>query len=82
LKKLFAPLCLSALALALSACDKSPAAETKAPLAKVRTEVIATVPLSINNELSGRVVAPRVAQVSARVAGVVLKRMYTEGREV
>ena len=82
MKKLFAPLCLSALALTLSACDKSPAAETKAPLAKVRTEVIATVPLSINNELSGRVVAPRVAQVSARVAGVVLKRVYTEGSEV
>lgn len=82
MKKLFAPLCLSALALALSACDKSPAAETKVPLAKVRTEVIATVPLSINNELSGRVVAPRVAQVSARVAGVVLKRVYTEGSEV
>lgn len=82
MKKLFAPLCLSALALALSACDKSPAAETKAPLAKVLTEVIATVPLSINNELSGRVVAPRVAQVSARVAGVVLKRVYTEGSEV
>lgn len=82
MKKLFAPLCLSALALALSACDKSPAAETKAPLAKVRTEVMATVPLSINNELSGRVVAPRVAQVSARVAGVVLKRVYTEGTEV
>lgn len=51
-------------------------------MAKVRTEVIATAPLSINNELSGRVVAPRVAQVSARVAGVVLKRMYTEGSEV
>ena len=82
MKKLFAPLCLSALALTLSACDKSPVAETKAPLAKVRTEVIATAPLSINNELSGRVVAPRVAQVSARVAGVVLKRMYTEGSEV
>jgi membrane fusion protein (multidrug efflux system) len=82
LKKLFAPLCLSALALALNACDKSPAAETKAPLAKVRTEVIATAPLSINNELSGRVVAPRVAQVSARVAGVVLKRVYAEGSEV
>ena len=82
MKKLFAPLCLSALALTLSACDKSPVAETKAPLAKVRTEVIATAPLSINNELSGRVVAPRVAQVSARVAGVVLKRVYIEGSEV
>nr|WP_314485217.1 efflux RND transporter periplasmic adaptor subunit [uncultured Pseudomonas sp.] len=82
LKKLFAPLCLSALALALTACDKSPAAQTPAPLAKVRTEVVATAPLSINNELSGRVVAPRVAQVSARVAGVVLKRVYSEGAEV
>ena len=82
MKKLFAPLFLTAMALALSACDKSPVAETKAPLAKVRTEVIATAPLSVNNELSGRVVAPRVAQVSARVAGVVLKRVYTEGSEV
>ena len=82
MKKLFAPLFLTAMALALSACDKSPAAETKAPLAKVRTEVIATAPLTVNNELSGRVVAPRVAQVSARVAGVVLKRVYTEGSEV
>ena len=82
MKKLFAPLCLSALALALTACDKSPVAQTQAPLAKVRTEVVAAAPLSINNELSGRVVAPRVAQVSARVAGVVLKRVYSEGAEV
>ena len=82
MKKLFAPLFLTALALAISACDKSPVAETRPPLAKVRTEVIATAPLSVNNELSGRVVAPRVAQVSARVAGVVLKRVYTEGSEV
>ncbi|MFI8375840.1 efflux RND transporter periplasmic adaptor subunit [Pseudomonas helleri] len=68
--------------MALTACDKSPVAQTQAPLAKVRTEVVAAAPLSINNELSGRVVAPRVAQVSARVAGVVLKRVYSEGAEV
>ena len=82
MKKLFAPLCLSALALTLSACDKSPDTQDKAPLVKVRTEVIATQSLSISNELSGRVVAPRVAQVSARVAGVVLKRAFEEGSEV
>ena len=82
MKKLFAPLCLTALALILSACDKSPNAQDKAPLVKVRTEVIATQSLSISNELSGRVVAPRVAQVSARVAGVVLKRAFEEGSEV
>ena len=82
MKKLFAPLFLTALALAISACDKNPVAETKPALAKVRTEVIATAPLSVSNERSGRVVAPRVAQVSARVAGVVLKRAFTEGSEV
>ena len=82
MKKLFAPLFLTALALAISACDKNPVAETKPALAKVRTEVIATAPMSVSNELSGRVVAPRVAQVSARVAGVVLKRAFTEGSEV
>ena len=82
MKKLFAPLCLSALALALTGCDKSPAAEEKSPLVKVRTEVITYAPLSINNELSGRVVAPRVAQVSARVPGVILKRAFDEGSEV
>ena len=82
MKKLFAPLFLTALALAISACDKNPVAETKPALAKVSTEVIATAPLSVSNELSGRVVAPRVAQVSARVAGVVLKRAFTEGSEV
>ncbi|MGO2451949.1 efflux RND transporter periplasmic adaptor subunit, partial [Pseudomonas taetrolens] len=82
MKKLFAPLCLTALALTISACDKSPVAETKPPLVKVRTEVVASAPVSISNELSGRVVAPRVAQVSARVAGVVLKRVFAEGSEV
>ena len=82
MKKLFAPLCLSALALALAGCGKTPDAEEKTPLVKVRTEVIATAPLSINNELSGRIVAPRVAEVRARVAGVVLKRVYEEGSEV
>ena len=82
MKKLFAPLCLSALALALAGCGNNPDAEEQTPLVKVRTEVIATAPLSINNELSGRIVAPRVAEVRARVAGVVLKRVYEEGSEV
>ncbi|WP_372239820.1 efflux RND transporter periplasmic adaptor subunit [Pseudomonas sp. FSL R10-2189] len=82
LKKLFVPLCFSALALALSACGKTPTTEEKTPVVKVSTEVIVPQALSINNELSGRVVAPRVAQVSARVAGVVLKRAFEEGSEV
>ncbi|NWA25114.1 efflux RND transporter periplasmic adaptor subunit [Pseudomonas gingeri] len=82
LKKLFAPLCLSALALALSACDKSPKAADTPPPPKVRVEVLKSQSLSINSELSGRIAAPRIAEVRARVAGVVLKQVFREGSDV
>ena len=39
-----------------------------------------TVPLS--RELVGRLAPTRVAQVRARVAGIILKRVYTEGTDV
>ncbi|BBP77410.1 MexE family multidrug efflux RND transporter periplasmic adaptor subunit [Pseudomonas gingeri NCPPB 3146 = LMG 5327] len=82
LKKLFAPLCLSALALALSACDKSAGPPEAPPAPKVRIETIRTQALSISSELSGRIAAPRIAEVRARVAGVVLKRLFHEGSDV
>lgn len=70
------------LALTLSACDKSTNAEEQAPLATVRIETIEARPLSISSELSGRIVAPRIAEVRARVAGVVLQRTFREGSDV
>ena len=81
-KHLFAPLSLIALALLLSACDKSSTAEESAPLASVRIETIEARPLSISSELSGRIVAPRIAEVRARVAGVVLQQAFREGSDV
>ena len=39
-------------------------------------------PLAISTELSGRILAPRTAEVRARVSGVVLKRVYREGSDV
>ena len=81
-KHLFAPLSLIALALLLSACDTSSTAEESAPLASVRIETIEARPLSISSELSGRIVAPRVAEVRARVAGVVLQQAFREGSDV
>ena len=39
-------------------------------------------PVALQTELPGRVEALRVAQVRARVNGVVLKRLFTEGSEV
>ncbi|AZD08806.1 RND efflux system, membrane fusion protein [Pseudomonas chlororaphis] len=81
-KNLFAPFCLLLLAAALSACDQASTAEEQAPLAKVRIETIETRPLSISSELSGRIAAPRIAEVRARVAGVVLQRTFREGTDV
>ncbi|MBT2372375.1 efflux RND transporter periplasmic adaptor subunit [Pseudomonas fluorescens] len=81
-KNLFAPFCLLALALALSACDNSSSGTPEMPLAKVRIETLEAKPLSISNELSGRIAAPRIAEVRARVAGVVLQRVFKEGHDV
>ena len=81
-KNLLARLSLIALALTLSACDKSSSAEEQAPLATVRIETIEARPLSISSELSGRIAAPRIAEVRARVAGVVLQRTFREGSDV
>jgi membrane fusion protein (multidrug efflux system) len=81
-KNLLARLSLIALALTLSACDQSSTAEEQAPLATVRIETIEARPLSISSELSGRIVAPRIAEVRARVAGVVLQQAFREGSDV
>src|SRR5476649_48313 len=81
-KNLLASLSLIALALTLSACDKSLTAEEAAPLATVRIETIAARPLATTSELSGRTAAPRIAEVRARVAGVVLQRTFREGSDV
>ncbi|SEN20273.1 membrane fusion protein, multidrug efflux system [Pseudomonas sp. ok272] len=81
-KNLLAKLSLLALALMLGACDTSTTAEEAAPLATVRIETLAAQPLSITSELSGRIAAPRIAEVRARVAGVVLQRTFREGSDV
>jgi len=81
-KKLLAGLSLIALALTLSACDKASIAEEQPPLASVRIETVETRALSISSELTGRIAAPRMAEVRARVAGVVLQRAFREGSDV
>src|SRR5690606_22335232 len=69
----------------LAACGKSdPAADQNAappPLA-VGTVTITPSKEAVVNELPGRLEASRVAEVRARVAGVVLKRVFKEGSDV
>ncbi|EHK68902.1 putative efflux system inner membrane protein [Pseudomonas psychrotolerans L19] len=73
---------LALLCLLLAACDR-PAPEAAAPPApRVQVETLHPTPLAIASELSGRLVAPRTAEVRARVAGIVLQRVFREGSEV
>jgi len=70
------------LTLMLAGCDDATQPDEQQPLAQVRVETLQLQPQAITTELSGRILAPRTAQVRARVAGVVLKRVYREGSDV
>lgn len=73
----YAPLCL----LALAACSPTPKpAASVTPEVSVLTVRHGAVPLSV--ELPGRTAPFLIAEVRARVDGVVLKRSFTEGADV
>ncbi len=77
---------LAALAL-LTACGNKDAAQAggpggNRPPPEVGVIVTKFEPVALQTELPGRVEPVRVAQVRARVNGVVLKRMFEEGSEV
>jgi membrane fusion protein, multidrug efflux system len=76
---------LVASALLLTACDK-PSAQS-APNAAMPPPEVAVVQakaqsVPLTRELVGRLAATRVAQVRARVAGIILTRVYAEGTDV
>lgn len=73
---------LALVGLGLGGCSASDEPEQQAPVPQVRVETLQLQPLAITSELNGRILAPRTAQVRARVAGVVLKRVYREGSDV
>lgn len=52
------------------------------PPTEVAIVTVAPERLALTNELPGRLEANRVAQVRARVAGIILKREFKEGSEV
>ncbi|WP_426110981.1 efflux RND transporter periplasmic adaptor subunit [Pseudomonas sp. DSP3-2-2] len=65
----------------LSACGAPPAPQDMPP-PQVSVETVKTQDLTITTELNGRLVSPRTAEVRARVAGIVLQRVYREGTDV
>jgi membrane fusion protein (multidrug efflux system) len=68
--------------LLLAACDQATPQNPQTPPPEVA--VIAVHPQAVprTRELVGRLAPTRVAQVRARVAGIILKRVYTEGTDV
>lgn len=74
-----------ALMIAATACGKDPAAPAKqagASPAEVGVVTIESTPVTLTRELPGRTSAFRVAEVRARVNGIVRKRLFTEGSDV
>ncbi len=72
--------CPLLLVLALAACGHSEQAPPPLPQVGVVIARAQSVPLV--RDFVGRLAATRIAQVRARVTGIVLKRVYTEGTDV
>ncbi|RYD49155.1 MAG: efflux RND transporter periplasmic adaptor subunit [Verrucomicrobiaceae bacterium] len=78
---LFLP--LSVLWLVLPSCGKKQAAQApQMPPAEVTFRAAETETVTLTRDLPGRIDAVRVAEVRARVAGILLKRNFQEGAEV
>lgn len=65
----------------LSACKEAPATAA-APPPKVGVLTLQPQAFALTSELPGRTSAYRVAEVRPQVNGIILKRLFTEGREV
>ena len=77
------PLVAAAVVLLLAGCDsRQEAAKPPPPPPEVAVVTIAPTRLALTTELPGRLESSRVAQVRARVPGIVLKRTFEEGGAV
>ena len=80
------PLCGMAVALTalISGCGRNQAGPgaNQAPPPEVSVVTVAPESVALSTELPGRIDPVRVAQVRARVDGVVLHRKFHEGAEV
>ncbi len=78
-----AALVLAVLAALAAGCgrNEAPAAAGDA-LPVVQAVTVQPAPLALSSELPGRIEPVRVAEVRARVAGIVLRRHFEEGADV
>ncbi len=67
---------------AVTACGKSDVPAAAPPPTEVSVVTIKSSALGVTNELPGRLESTRIAEIRARVPGVVLKRTFREGSDV
>jgi len=84
MSRLRLPLLLFALAtaIALDGCGKKDAAQQAPPPAEVGVVSVRAESVPLTRDLVGRLSAFRTSDVRARVAGVLIKRVYQEGSDV
>jgi membrane fusion protein (multidrug efflux system) len=70
------------LALLAAGCHRGPAGGFKMPPPLVNVITVQPQPLPITTELPGRIDSERIAQVNARVDGIVLHRYFEQGSTV
>ena len=75
------PLAVFSVAVLLTACGEEQATGEAGP-AVVEVVVVESRPFTLSRELPGRIEPVRVAEVRARVAGIVLHRHFEEGADV
>ena len=63
----------------LVGCDQNQEVSQNQTMTSVKVLTVSEQPHEISSELPGRIVPMRVAEVRARVAGIVLSRSFTEG---
>jgi membrane fusion protein (multidrug efflux system) len=75
---------LGCVGLTLSACNEPRSAQTKVATPPPQVAVVTVQPSArpYVRELPGRIAPTQVAEVRARVAGIVLERLFKQGAEV
>ncbi len=82
LKNILWGLSVASVAVICSGCGQNPAGGFQMPPPEVGVVTIAPEPVALTMELPGRIDPVRVAQVRARVDGIVLHREFREGADV
>src|SRR5262245_26117110 len=82
MRAVLAMLALTLISALVAACDERSIAATAPEVPEVSVMSVTAQPKPIVRELPGRIAPTRVADVRARVSGIVVARLFEQGSEV